>query len=105
MKDNLNHVQTHLMFFGRRFSVVICNSKTFDTFLTSFYFSETQDGLRPGKYVFTLGIFLIFMIFPFWGGNISCAILFDDQGQEDFREPIFDDTDREDFGELISMPG
>ena len=45
------------------------------------------------------------MIFPFWGGNISCAILFDDQGQEDFREPIFDDTDREDFGELISMPG
>ena len=40
-----------------------------------FHFSGTSDSLRPGTYFSRLEIFLIFVTFLIFGGNISCVKL------------------------------
>ena len=103
MKNNLNPFHDHFMVFlvGALVAGDLVYLSDIRTFLTHFsdfsYFSETLDGLSPGTYFSTIGIFLIFIIFLF-GGKIFCVTLFDETYREDFRETLFYDPDREDFG-------
>ena len=59
----MNRVHAHMVVFGMWFisrclSVFILSRNFLIRLSTFFSFSETVDGLRPGLYFFTLGIFL-----------------------------------------------
>ena len=63
-------------FSSRCFSVFIWPRKFSDDFSISFPFSGKLDGLRPGTYFSTPEIFLIFIKFLVFWGNISCVKIF-----------------------------
>ena len=64
----------------------------------SFPFYETLGGLRTCAYFSTQEMFLMFMIFLLFGGNISCVKLLVGTFKEDLKEVLFDDPDKDDFG-------